>query len=211
MEDLNHPIKNITGVTYYIPVERQFAIYKELMPNLKAVALLTEKGHTSSSLDVAATKEMCAKLGIEFFDASCDCKKLSKEDLAKLTEPQQGIAQVVKKLRDKVDLFIIGNQGKVFDRADVICNLAGKVPVFSYDQSPILKGLAVGGIVADDDKLGTMLADTVISVLIDNKPVSETPVKTDPQARTLISRSRALALGLKIPEDLAKRATFVDE
>lgn len=187
MRDMSKPEGLATGVTYYLPVARQFEMYRKLFPDLKSVALLTMVGHPSSAIEEAETRAACEELGIEYRVATCTNKS--------------ALVASVKEMRGQVELFILGNQNLLIDNSAVVATIAGKTPVMSYSQKPIGKG-ALGGLVPDDAKLGALLAESVCDVLLKGKTVAEVPVKTDPEPRFLIDGSRLKTLGLTLPDAL---------
>ncbi len=81
-------------------------------------------------------------------------------------------------------------------------------PMFAFAEKPVKSG-AVVGMVADDVKLGSMLADSVVDVVINRKPVSKVPVKTDPDPKILINQAMMQSLGLKFSEEVLKKAELV--
>jgi putative tryptophan/tyrosine transport system substrate-binding protein len=194
MPDMSRPDGLATGVTYYLPVARQFELYRQLFPELKSVGLLIMTGHPSSAIEDSETRAACEQFGIEYRVASCGDKP--------------GLVTAVKQLRDQVDLFILGNQNLLIDNSAVVATIAGMTPVMSYSQKPIGKG-ALGGLVPDDAKLGALLAESVIDVLLGGKSVAEVPVKSDSSPRFLIDSRRLSQLGLTLPESLQEIASEI--
>ena len=117
----------------------------------------------------------------------------------------------VAKFAGKVDIFIIGNAALAIDNTVSILAAANRTrtPIFSFAEKPVKAG-AVVGMVADDTKLGSMLADSVVDVVINGKPVSKVPVKTDPAPKILINKAMMQDLGLKFPEEILQRAVFAE-
>ncbi len=194
MSDMSKPDGLATGVTYYLPVARQFELYRQLFPELKSIGLLTMTGHPNSLIEEAETRAACEQFGIEYRFASCGNKP--------------ALVASVKDLRDRVDLLILGNQNLLIDNSAVVATIAGKTPVMSYSRKPIGKG-ALGGLVSDDAKLGALLAESVCAVLIDGKRVADIPVKIDPEPRFLIDGRRLDELGMTLPESLLAIASEI--
>ena len=194
IKDLQAPEGNITGVTYYLPVDSQFEIFQAILPGLKSVLLLLEKGHPSSLIDQAGTKAVCEKLGIEYNEKLC----VTTED---------AIA-AVEQLKGKVSAIIIGNQGMIIDDTGNIVKAAGNTPVLAYSSKPVNAG-ALGGFVADDKKLGYMLAESVVAVLKNGKAIKEVAVKVDPAPKFYINARTAEALKIDIPFTILETATVI--
>jgi putative ABC transport system substrate-binding protein len=72
-----------------------------------------------------------------------------------------------------------------------------------------VKSGAVAGVAADDFKLGGMLAESVVDVVVKGKPVSQVPVKIDPDPRISVNESIMRTLGLTFPDTIMKKAEIV--
>jgi putative ABC transport system substrate-binding protein len=197
MKDMNAPDGNITGVTYYIPAAKKIAVLQKVFPNLGRVGLLTEKGHPSSPIDRAETEAACKAAGIKFYQVICT----SKEEVGK------GARSLVDK---EVDIIIIGDQSLIIHNALVVASAAGGIPVVSYAEGPIKRKHALCGFVPNDEKLGRMLADSLIDVILGGKKISDISVKVDPKPRLLINVKMMEKLGVTIPADLMKSVEKVE-
>ena len=65
------------------------------------------------------------------------------------------------------------------------------------------------GVAADDTKLGAMLAESVVDVIIKGKPISAVPVKMDPDPKITINENMMKGLDLKFPEAILQKAQMV--
>ena len=194
VKNLQAPEGNITGVTYYLPVDSQFEIFQAIIPDLKSVLLILGKNNPSAVVDQAATKAVCEKLGIKYTEKLCE----TMEDTIKAVDEYKG----------KVSVIIIGNQALGIDNAENIVKAAGNTPVLSYSSKPVKAG-ALGGFVADDKKLGYMLAESVVAVLKDGKGIKEVAVKVDPEPKFYINAKTAEALKIEIPFTILETATVI--
>ncbi len=196
IKNLQAPEGKVTGVTYWIPYEKRFEIIKSLFPNIRSVGLLVEKGHPGGLIEAQGTRDQCNRAGIAYSDVVAS-------DLSTLLDG-------VKKLAGRVDLIIFPANRLISDN---IANLlpvlnAAKTPTFSYADAPVKSG-AVAGVAADDVKLGEILAESVVDVLIRRKPISQVPVKMDPDPKISINEAMMRGLGLKFPEQILKKAEIV--
>lgn len=194
VKNLQAPEGNITGVTYYLPVDTQFEIFKAIIPDLKSVLLLLGDGNPSALLDQAATKAVCEKRGIEYHEKLC----VTGEDAIAAVDQFKG----------KVSIIIIGNQSLNIDNAENIVKAAGSTPVLSYSSKPVKAG-ALGGFVADDNKLGYMLAESLVAVLKNGKAIKDVAVKVDPDPKFYINAKTAEALKIEIPFTILESATVI--
>jgi putative ABC transport system substrate-binding protein len=190
------PDKNITGVTYAIPIAKRFDVLKDLFPNVRSVALLLTKDHPSSSIDQMRTKAECERRTIAYHEV--------------WVESAADMTPKLKEMVGKADLFIIGTSRVPMDNVATILAVANpaRIPVFSYAKKPVASG-ATAGMAADDGKLGQMLADSVADVVIGNRPVSQVPIKTDPHPQILLNQVMMRAFKVGIPERLLDWATIV--
>jgi putative ABC transport system substrate-binding protein len=195
VKNLQAPEGNITGVTYYLPVATQFEVFQEIIPDLKSVLLLLEKGHPSSLIDQEGTQAVCRKLGIRYNE--------------KFSETREETIAAVKQYRGRVSAIIIGNQALIFDDAQNIVAAADETPVLSYSYKPVKVG-ALGGFVADDTKLGYMLALSVADVLTKGKTIKTVPVKVDPDPKFYVNANTALRLQIEIPFHIIETATVIE-
>lgn len=184
----------VTGVTYALPYNYHFNTFNRVFPKAKSICLLVEKGHPSSPIDIAGTRKECAKRGITMSVIQAD----NAESLLKN----------VKRTAPKVDYFVIGQQALIIDHAKAIIAAAGDTPVASFIRESVIDG-AVCATAVNDQKMGVMLAESVIDALLNGKSVGEMPVKTDP-APTLILNTQALKKHeILVPIDLLKQATII--
>ncbi len=195
VKNLNAPEGKVTGVTYFIPYPQRFGIITSLFPNVKSVALLVEKGHPSGPIEQAGTREECEKRKIAY-------KEVVASNLQELLQRTKDLGQV--------DLYIISNTRLVMDNVVNLLPIANasKTPMFSFADKPVKAG-AVAGVAADDAKLGAMLAESVVEVLVKGKPISQVPVKMDPDPQISINKTMMESLGLKFSDDIMKKAQIV--
>jgi putative ABC transport system substrate-binding protein len=196
IKNLNAPEGKITGVTYFIPYDKRFEIIRSLFPNTKSIGLLLEKGHPSTPIEQHGTREQCDRLGIAYHDV--------------VASNLQELLDGTRRMLGSVDLIIIGNARLAMDNLVNLLPILNqaKVPTFSFAMEPVKSG-AVAGMAADDAKLGRLLAQSVVDVVVKGKPVSQVPVKTDPDPRISINEEMMHSLGLKFPDALMKKAELV--
>jgi putative ABC transport system substrate-binding protein len=182
------PDKNITGVTYYLPADPVFGIYRQIWPEFKKVGLLVQKGHPGAPIEIAAVKAWCAANGATLQAEECAEKAT--------------LAKVLSTMRDNADLIIGGNQGLLIDNGQLVGQVAGKTPYVSFAEKPVTDRHALLGVVPDDEKLGRQLAAAVIAVVIEGKPVAQVAITEDAAPRLLVNGAKAKAAGITIPAAL---------
>ncbi len=195
VKNLEAPEGNITGVTYYLPKEQQFEIFTAIIPDMNSVLLLIEKDHPSSLIDQEGTKAVCDESGIQYNEKFC-------------SSVDEAVA-AVEAYSEKVSVIIIGNQAIVIDGAGAIIKAAGNTPVLSYSSKPAKVG-ALGGFVADDGKLGNMLAESVVDVLKNGKAIKDVPIKVDPDPKFYVNAKAVEKLELEIPFVILEAANIIE-
>ncbi len=195
VKNMASPEGAITGVTYYLSASVPFETFQAILPDMTSVLLLVGRGNPSAKIDQAETRAICASLGLDYND-----KEVSSREEA---------VEAAKTLGKKVSAIIIGNQAAVIDNASDIVAGAGATPVFSYSSKPVKDG-ALGGFVADDDKLGYMLAQSVADVLLKGKSIKDTPIKVDPDPTFYVNGKSAEKLGVEIPYEILEAAVMIE-
>ena len=195
VKNLEAPEGNITGVTYFLPFNTQWEIFRAILPNMKSVLLLVETGHPGTPIDLEGTSAACKKLGIEYQE-----KSVSTKDEA---------VAAVKEAQGKFSAIILGTQALLIDNAAEIIEAAGNTPILSYTDKTVKAG-ALGGFAADDVKLGSMLADSLVDVLVKGKQIKSIPVKMDPDPKFYVNAKTAEKLGVEIPYDILQAATIIE-
>lgn len=195
VDSFENPGGNVTGATYYLKKESQFDIFQSLIPTMKSVFLVVEKGHPSSPIDIAETEALCEKLGIAY-----NGKEFESLDEAIAT---------IRANKDAIDVFILGAQSLGIDNADKLVLAAPNKPFVSYSAKPVQFG-ALGGFVANDQKLGIMIADSMKEALVDGKVTGDIPFKTDEEPTFVVNVTVAEKLGLQIPYEVLQAAEVIE-
>lgn len=195
VDSLDTPGGNVTGVTYYIPLEGPLESFMTLAPHVQSFLLVSQTDYPSSPIDGKGTMEACAALGIQ-------CKQV-------FATGEDEVVSVIKQHIGSFDAVILGNQAAVFGHAAAALDAAGGKPVFSYAEKGVVGG-ALGGVIADDHKLGRMLADSIVDIVVNGKAVSEVGIKMDPEPLLVINMATAARLGLEPPIELLSAAKLVE-
>ncbi len=195
VKNMAAPEGMITGVTYALPLEKQIETFKTIIPGLKSLLLIVEKGHPSAPIEQKGIKKACETYGIAYSDKVCE----SKEEAVAAAKEAAG----------KTGAILIGSQAKIMDNAKEMIEAAPSTPFFSFSQKPVLAG-ALGGFVADDEKLGALLAESVADVLVKKRKISEVPVKFDPEPLFYLNAKSMQRLNIDVPADILSTAKIVE-
>ena len=195
IENMNAPESNITGVTYFIPHEVPMQSYLAILPGADSMFLVLQEGHPSGPIEEAGTLAACASLQLE-----CSVQYITTAD-----EMREAVAAHA----GEVSAILLGNTQLTIDEANVAVEAAGNTPVFAFTGRPVEQGV-LAGFVADDHKLGHMLADQLVEVLVDGTPISSVPVGTDEAPILYVNMTSAQRLGVEIPFQMLSTATLIE-
>jgi len=195
LKNAKAPDINATGVTYALSYDTQINSFINVASKPKKIILLLQKDHASSPINADGTKKICASKGIEYADFLCG-------------NTEEAIA-AVKPLDSKDTFIILGSQNIFIDGGQSVQAVLSKSPVFSYTEKPVKAG-ALCGLVADDEKLGRLLAGQLRDVLVKGKKFSEVPVIYDDKPKLLINAKTAERLKLDIPFEVLKAAKVIE-
>jgi len=196
LENLTAPEKNITGTTYYVPILNQIQFFKTVLPEMNSILLLHETGHPSGIIDETETRNACKELNLQYYDAPC----ATKEDLS----------NAIKQYRGKVSAIIIGNHALGLDLAKHIATEARSTPVFSFLHRPVKYNGILAVYTSDPQVLDHKLAQSVVDVLVNHKPINSIPVQMDDHPKGTINMTVAKKLGIKIPYDVLDSVNTIE-
>jgi len=195
IQSMNTPGVMVTGVTYNIEITPVLESFMTLHPYMDSVLLLSQTNYSSSAIDWKGTKQACDELGL-----TCAQAFVSDRD---------DIIEVMQKNTGNYSAIILGNQAAVFENAATVIEYAPETPLFSYAEKGVKNG-AAGGVIADDRKLGRMLADSLVDVVIGGKDVSKYPIKRDQTPKLMINMDAVDRYGLAVPASLLSIAELLE-
>ena len=185
----------VTGVTYHIPITPVLESFMFLHPYMDSVLLLSQKNYVSSAIDWKGTEQACDELGLV-----CAQELISDRD---------DIIEVLNRTAGQYSAIVLGNQAAVFENAATVVEHAPEVPLFSYAEKGVING-AAGGVIADDHKLGRMLADSLIEVVINGKEAKNIPIKRDENPKFIVNMQAVNRYGLAVPASLLGIAELIE-
>jgi putative tryptophan/tyrosine transport system substrate-binding protein len=95
------------------------------------------------------------------------------------------------------------------DKTEDIVSAANQTPVVAYSKNPVIKR-ALCGFVADDEKLGYLLAKSLVEVLVEGKAIDSVPVKVDGEPKFFLNAKTAEKLGIEVPFSILDAATIIE-
>ncbi|UXU87470.1 ABC transporter substrate-binding protein [Burkholderia sp. S-53] len=186
---------NVTGVSDKLPLDRQVALIKRVVPNAKTVGMVYNPGEANSVVVVKELKEILAKQGMTL-----------KEAAAPRTVD---IGPAAKSLIGKVDVIYTNTDNNVVSAYEALVKVANeaKIPLVAGDTDSVKRGgIAALGINYGD--LGRQTGKIVARILKGEKPgaiASETSSNLELFANT----GAAAKQGVALSPDLVKEAKTV--
>ncbi|WP_175951469.1 ABC transporter substrate-binding protein [Burkholderia sp. BCC0405] len=186
---------NVTGVSDKLPLDRQVALIKRVVPNAKTVGMVYNPGEANSVVVVKALKEILAKQGMTLREAAA---------------PRTvDIGPAAKSLIGKVDVIYTNTDNNVVSAYEALVKVANeaKIPLIAGDTDSVKRGgIAALGINYGD--LGRQTGKVVARILKGEKPgaiASETSSNLELFANT----GAAAKQGVTLSPDLLKDAKTV--
>ena len=103
------------------------------------------------------------------------------------------------------DNMVVSATASITDKAN-----AKNIPVFAAEDGQMKAGLLASDSISYE-KLGEQAGSVAYDILVNGKKAGDIPVETAKDTTLYINKKVAEQLGIKIPDSLAERATFVEE
>lgn len=194
VNSMDKPGKNVTGTTDMNPLKEQFELMKKLVPTAKKVGVIYNAGEVNSQVQVAMAKKVAADLGLTVVEAT--------------VTTSADVLQAAQSLIGKVDTIYVPTDNMVVSAAQSVVQVANKnkIPVISGESSVVDKG-ALATIGINYQKLGKQTGDMALRVFKGEKP-QDMPIESQKEFDTVFNKATINLLGLTVPEDILKNATF---
>ncbi|MBR8072447.1 ABC transporter substrate-binding protein [Burkholderia cenocepacia] len=186
---------NVTGVSDKLPLDRQIALIKRVVPNAKTVGMVYNPGEANSVVVVKELKEILAKQGMTL-----------KEAAAPRTVD---IGPAAKSLIGKVDVIYTNTDNNVVSAYEALVKVANeaKIPLVAGDTDSVKRGgIAALGINYGD--LGRQTGKVVARILKGEKP-GAIASETSSNLELFVNTGAAAKQGVTLSPDLVKEAKTV--
>lgn len=188
---LGPPGGNISGVSYYIPVEKHLRTYKVILPSLKKPGFLFDKNNKSRKVEVPETLKACTVLGlkfeIEFVDDGNQLRKAARS------------------LIDRgVDAIIAASSGTIYENIQIFLKDANQngVPIFSFYKMGVTEG-AVAALSSDYFRMvDELLLPMAVKVLEEKVNPGTLPAAFLEKNKLFVNRHQAQRFKLTIPPEI---------
>lgn len=197
VNSLEKPGGNVTGTSDAISAEKIMELAQRITPGIKTIGALYNSGETNSIAVINNLKEYAKKNGMTVVEGT----------VTNSSEVQQAAAS----LAGKVDAIFSPIDNTVASAMPVVTKVANqaKVPVYVGADSMVKDGgLATYGI--NYEILGQETANMATEILNGKNP-GDIPVMTMTDMDIYLNKSTAAAIGVTIPDDVAKEAVQIFE
>ncbi len=183
------PDSNVTGVSNYIDVDKQFEAFLKILKPLKKLGILYNPGESNSVTLVEKMQESAKKYGITLV-------------LAPASKTGEVLA-AAHNLVGKVDAMFINNDNTALAAFDAVAKIGDQnnIPVFVSDIDFISRG-AVAALGPDQYALGRQAGKMIIKVLKDRLPIKQIPVEWPSKVDLKVNIDVARKLGIHLIKDL---------
>lgn len=198
IESFEYSGNNLVGTSNYVPIRHYVKLLKEMMPEVKRVAIFHRLGEPNSKIQATELKRAIKAKGIEVV----------------VQEPIniQQVKQMALELVGRVELFISTTDTLMQsggEEALVEVSLLHKIPILSSNKMGIEKGASFGP-VADFFTLGHMAGHKAVKILTKGfKPYQlETELQTNPLV--LVNHKSVHQLGIHIPDSIKSEVKWIE-
>ncbi|WP_255668166.1 ABC transporter substrate-binding protein [Brevibacillus daliensis] len=193
VKSMDAPGANVTGTTDMNPVEEQLSLIKQLKADAKSVGIIYSAGEVNSKVQVDIANEVAGKLGLTIQEAA-------------ITSPTE-VKQAAESMIGKVDAYYVPTDNIVVASISALLTVAEaqKIPVVAGEENSVKSG-AITTYGIDYSLLGAQTADMAAKILKGEKKPGEMPVEAQKEMKLVINTKAAEKMGVKLPEDLVKKA-----
>jgi putative ABC transport system substrate-binding protein len=195
VKTMQHPGKNVTGLSDLSPVKQHVELIKELMPDVKTIGVVYNPGEANAVSLIALLKQSVKENGLKLVEATA----------LKSADVQSATQSIVEK-SDIIYALIDNTVASAIEGMIVTANQA-KTPVFGAATSYVDRG-AIASLGFDYYQIGMQTANYVAEILNGKDPGS-IDVTVAKGSDLVVNKTVADKLGFKIPQSVLDRATSI--
>lgn len=196
VESNEKPGLNVTGTTDAGPIDKQFALMKELFPDLKTIGIIYNSSEVNSEVQAKQAEEIAKEMGWEV-------------KFGTITSVND-IEQVANSLAEKVDGFYAPTDNTIASAMPNLVKVAEekKLPILGSEPG-MVEGGALMTVGIDYFKLGQQTGKMAVKILKGEAVPAEMPVESLKDVDIVLNQATAKAIGFEFPESVLKKATRV--
>lgn len=186
---------NVTGLTDFVPPERQLELVKAILPSVKSIGVIFNSGEANSQKQIQDIQTIAKQQGIQIVESA----------ISKSAE----VSSAAKALIGRADAILLPTDNTVISALESIIKIGihNKIPVFGSDVDIVRRG-AVAAYGVDWQQSGVVLAE-MVNLLLKGTPPQEIPIRNPKMLILHVNQKAAQQMGVSIPEVLYKKADMV--
>ncbi|HUX79871.1 MAG TPA: ABC transporter substrate-binding protein [Alphaproteobacteria bacterium] len=188
-------LKNVTGLTDFVPSKQQIDLVKTFVPQVKTIGVIYNSGEANSQKQVQEIRAAAEQQGIKILEVT----------VSKSSE----VSSATKTFVGQVDAILLPTDNTVISSLESILKIGihNKIPIFGSDVDIVRRG-AVAAYGVDWRQSGFILAE-MVSDILKGVPVKKIPIQNPKNLVFHINLSAAEKMGVSVPESLRKQADVV--
>ena len=190
------PGGNLTGVSDLAPMENQMEMGLALVPQAKTIGLIYCSSEANSEIQANIMKDYCSTHGLA----------VEERTIHSVNDIQQAAESLV----GKVDFIYVPTDNTVASAVPTLVKVtdANKIPVI-VGADIMAKDGALASLSVDYYTLGLQTGELAADILDGKVKPESAPIQHQKEFTTVINKQDAEILGIRIPEDIAKKAKMV--
>ena len=198
VKSADKPGTNVTGASDMNPVAAQIDLAKKILPNAKTAGLIYNSSEVNSEIQGNEMKKRAKELGIDVVEKTIS----NVNDIQQVAESMAGQVDFIYIPTDNVMASAVPTLLKVTDPA--------KIPVFVGFDAGVKDG-AFAALSVDYYRLGKQAGAMAAKILKGEAKPETMAIETQKDLEVVINKKSAAALGITIPEEVAKNAKLIGE
>jgi putative ABC transport system substrate-binding protein len=184
--------ENITGVSNFIPLDDQLAMFKQILPNMRKLGYLYNPGEVNSVKILKILEQIAPQYNLEIITNTAN----------KTTD----VSSAMYKLIGEVDAVFISNDNTALAAFGVISNIASdaKVPVFVSDTDMVTNG-ALASLGPNQYEIGKQTAKILLKYLNGSK-INDIAIEYPEKVELVLNDKVAKKLGITFSESILNKA-----
>jgi putative ABC transport system substrate-binding protein len=199
---LGPPGGNISGASYYIPIEKHLRVYRAILPGLRKPGFIFDRHNKSRKVEVPEVRDACARLGMTM-----------EMEFVENKDQLRGAAKAL--ISRGVDAIIAASSGTIYENIHTFLEQANQVgvPIFSFYKTGVSEG-AVAALSSDFFRMADeLLLPMAEKVLIDRVSPGSLPAAFLHKNKLFVNRAQVERFGLTLPPELNREhdVVYIDQ
>lgn len=191
------PGGNITGVSDETPIQEQFELIQEILPEAKSIGILYSSSEDNSIVQGEKAAEIAKEMGFE--------------TITMTVSSTNDVSQIGSALASQVDAIWVPTDNTVASAMNTLVEAADAegIPIIpAVDTMVEQGGLATVGL--NQYELGKLTGEMAAAILDGKIDPATTPIQYLEQGDIFVNPEKAEELGITLPQQMMEQATIID-